>query len=187
MVTRCAWVTDEPLYMVYHDEEWGVPQHDDRHLFEMLVLEGMQAGLSWWTVLKRRAHFKAVFDDFHPEKVAAYDAAKIDALLADPGIIRHRGKVEAAVNNARQALRVRDEFGSLDAYLWGFVDGKPVVNHWPTLADVPAQTETSQAMSKALKQRGFTFVGPTICYAYMQACGMVNDHTTDCFRHAPLA
>ena len=181
---RCDWVPpDDSLYSAYHDVEWGVPVHDDRMLFEFLVLEGAQAGLSWRTILGRREHYREVFDGFDPQIVAVYDDAKIAALLADPGIIRNRLKVTGAVKNARAVLAIQAEFGSLDAFLWGFVDGVPRVNHWRTLAEVPSETAESRAMSKALKQRGCTFVGPTICYAFMQACGLVNDHTVDCFRH----
>lgn len=182
-MNRCAWVTDDPLYIAYHDEEWGVPVHDDRHLFEMLTLEGAQAGLSWITVLRRREGYRAAFDNFDVEKVAAYDEAKIQSLLNDPGIIRNKLKVRGTVQNAQAFLRVQAEFGSFDAYLWRFVGGAPIQNAWATLSDVPAETDESRALSKDLKKRGFTFVGPTICYAFMQACGMVNDHTTDCFRY----
>ncbi len=187
-VTRCGWV---PLgaadYLAYHDEEWGVPVHDDRQLFEMLILEGMQAGLSWSTILRKRDNFRRAFDAFEPTRVAAFDEARIQALLADPGIVRNRAKVRAAVQNANATLAVQREFGSLDAFLWRFVEGQPIVNAWRTLAEVPAQSSVSQALSRALKQRGFNFVGPTICYAFMQAVGMVNDHTVDCFRYGELA
>lgn len=185
--TRCPWGNTHPLYVTYHDEEWGVPQHDDRKLFEMLLLEGAQAGLSWLTILKRRESYRAAFDNFDPVTIAAYDEAKAAALLADPGIIRNRLKVAAFITNARAFLAVQEAFGSFDAYIWQFVGGQPKVNAWTTLADVPAQTDEARAMSKDLKKRGFTFVGPTICYAFMQACGMVNDHTTDCFRYRELA
>lgn len=183
MCQRCGWVTDDPVYITYHDEEWGVPTTNDRDLFEMLILEGVQAGLSWLTVLKRRAGYRAAFDNFDAAKIAAYDAAKVAALLQDTRIIRNRLKVNAAVKNARAYLDVVAEVGSFREYIWGFVGGQPIQNAWPTLADVPAETETSRAMSKALKQRGFSFVGPTICYAYMQSCGLVNDHTTACHRY----
>jgi len=175
------------VYLQYHDEEWGAPLHDDRRLFEMLVLEGAQAGLSWITVLNKRERYREVFDFFDAEKIAAYDDAKIASLLQDPGIIRNRLKVQTAVTNARAYLRVRDEYGSFNRYIWQFVDGKPIVNHWQTLRELPAQTALSDAMSKDLKQRGFKFVGSTICYAYMQAVGMVNDHTVDCWRWPELA
>ncbi len=185
--TRCAWVPDDPLYRAYHDEEWGTPVHDDRLLFEFLILEGAQAGLSWSTILKKRDHYRAAFDGFDPARVAAYDADKIAALLADPGIVRNRRKVESAVQNARAFLEVQREFGSFDAYVWGFVGGKPLHNGFRSLAEIPAETPESRALSKDLKRRGFNFVGPTICYAFMQAVGMVNDHTVDCFRYAELA
>ena len=183
MVTRCQWAGDDPLYIHYHDEQWGVPVHDERLWFEMLTLEGFQAGLSWLTILKKRENFRHAFDHFDPVKIAQYDAAKINALLQDSGIVRNKLKVNAAVSNAQAFLDVQAEHGSFDAYIWQFVGGAPQINRFATLNDVPAETAQSQAMSKALKQRGFKFVGPTICYALMQACGMVNDHTTDCFRH----
>lgn len=184
---RCGWVpTENALYTAYHDEEWGVPVHDDRLLFEFLILEGAQAGLSWELVLRRRAHYRQVYDGFDPAKVARYDEAKTAALLADPGIIRNRLKVAAAVQNARAFLRVQEEFGSFDRYIWQFVDGQPRVNAWRTLAEIPSETPQARAMSKDLKARGFTFVGPTICYAFMQACGLVNDHLVTCFRYGEL-
>lgn len=183
-MNRCTWANpNEPLYVTYHDEEWGVPCHDDRKLYEMLVLEGAQAGLSWITVLKKRENYRAAFDGFDPEKIAFYDDKKIAELMENPGIVRNRLKVNAAVANARAYLKVRDEFGSFDQYIWQFVDGRPKVNHWEKLGGIPAETAESQAMSKDLLKRGFKFVGPTICYAFMQACGMVNDHTVDCFRY----
>ncbi|GAB4520910.1 MAG: DNA-3-methyladenine glycosylase I [Anaerolineae bacterium] len=182
-LTRCAWVTDDPLYIAYHDEEWGVPAYDDHRLFEMLLLEGAEAGLSWITVLRKREGYRAAFDNFDAEKIAAYDAAKIEALVQDARIIRHRLKINAFVTNAQAYLKLRDEIGSFSDYLWGFVQGQPIINHWPTLADAPTETDESRAMSKDLKKRGFKFVGATICYAFMQACGMVNDHTTNCFRY----
>ncbi len=181
---RCAWVTpNEPLYIQYHDTEWGVPVHDNRILFEMLILEGAQAGLNWITVLKKRENYRAAFDQFDVEKIAHYDDAKITALLANPGIIRNRPKIQAAIRNAQAYLRVREEFGTFDAYIWSFVGGQPIVNRWQTLREIPAETAESKAMSKDLLKRGFRFVGPTICYAFMQACGLVNDHTIDCFRY----
>jgi DNA-3-methyladenine glycosylase I len=180
---RCPWAGPDPLYITYHDTEWGVPLHDDNKLFEFLVLEGAQAGLSWLTVLKKRAHYQKVFDRFDPMRVAAYDRAKIEALYADPGIIRNRLKIEAAVNNAKAFLKVQDAFGSFDAYIWQFVGGQPIRNTWHCSADIPAATNESHAMSADLKQKGFKFTGPTICYALMQAIGMVNDHTVDCFRY----
>jgi DNA-3-methyladenine glycosylase I len=184
---RCKWVPEaDALYLAYHDDEWGVPSHDDRHLFEMLILEGAQAGLSWSTILRKRERYRTVFGGFDAAKVARFTPARIERLLADPGIVRNRAKVEAAVGNARVALEVADEFGSLDTYLWGFVKGKPIRNRWRTLAQIPAETEESRAMSKDLKRRGFRFVGPTICYAFMQATGMTNDHEATCFRWAKV-
>jgi DNA-3-methyladenine glycosylase I len=180
---RCAWAGSDPLYLAYHDEEWGVPVHDDRRHFEMLCLEGAQAGLSWITILRKRPNYRAAFDEFDPVLVAAYDEDKIAALLMDPGIVRNRLKVRAFVRNAQAFLATQAEFGTFDAYIWRFVDGAPLVNHWQELREIPAQTAAAQAMSKDLAKRGFTFVGPTICYAYMQACGLVNDHVLACFRH----
>lgn len=184
---RCAWVTSDPDYIAYHDREWGVPVFDDRLLFEFLVLEGAQAGLSWLTILKKRAAFRRAFAGFDPEKVAAFDDARIAALLSDPGIVRNRLKIEGAVQNARAFLKVKEEFGSFAAYIWRFVDGAPRQNAWRRQEDVPAQTPESQAMSRDLYRRGFRFVGPTICYAFMQAVGMVNDHIVTCFRHKEVA
>jgi DNA-3-methyladenine glycosylase I len=184
--TRCPWPTDE-LYIRYHDEEWGVPVHDDRLLFEFLILEGAQAGLSWRTVLNKRENYRAAFDNFDAEKIARYSEAKIAKLLNNPGIIRNRLKIRSAVENAKAFLKVRDEFGSIDAYLWRFVDGKPIINHRKSMKDVPAKTKISDAMSKDLLKRGFKFVGSTICYANMQAVGMVNDHLVTCFRHKELS
>ncbi|MCB0062446.1 MAG: DNA-3-methyladenine glycosylase I [Caldilineaceae bacterium] len=181
--TRCGWAGEDPLYIQYHDEEWGRPAHDDRHLFEMICLEGAQAGLSWITILRKRENYRAAFDNFDAATVARYDDAKIAELLQNPGIVRNKLKVNAFVRNARGFLAVQEEFGSFDRYLWQFVGGEPKLNHWPTLADIPPQTPESEAMSKDLKRRGFTFVGPTICYAFMQACGMVNDHLVTCFCH----
>jgi DNA-3-methyladenine glycosylase I len=180
--TRCFWVSDDPLYISYHDDEWGVPVHDERRLFEMLILEGAQAGLSWITVLRRREGYRQAFDGFDPEVIARYGPAEIAARLADPGIVRNRAKVEATVQNAQALLRLREEGGSLDGLLWSFVGGRPRQNRWTGRGEVPAETPESKAMSKELRRRGFTFVGPTICYAFMQAVGMVNDHTVDCFR-----
>jgi DNA-3-methyladenine glycosylase I len=173
----------EPLMRAYHDDEWGVPSHDDRHLFEMLVLEGAQAGLSWNTILNKRGGYRKGFAAFDPAKVARYDDAKVERLLRDPGIVRNRLKVEATVANARAVLEARKEFGSLDAYLWSLAGGRPTVNRWTRMGQIPAETDVSRAMSKDLKRRGFRFVGPTICYAFMQATGMVNDHLTSCFRY----
>lgn len=182
---RCPWPTDD-LYIRYHDTEWGVPLHDDRKLFEFLVLEGAQAGLSWHTVLKKRENYRAAFDRFDPEKVARYKTAGISQRLNNPGLIRNRLKIQSAVQNAKAFLKVQAEFGSFDAYIWRFVDGRPVVNHWKSLNLVPARTPVSDAISRDLRQRGFNFVGSTICYAHMQATGMVNDHLVTCFRHREL-
>jgi DNA-3-methyladenine glycosylase I len=184
---RCEWAPlDDPLYLAYHDQEWGVPSHDDRHLFEMLVLEGAQAGLSWSTILRKRERYRQAFAAFDAARVARFTPARIERLLRDPGIVRNRAKVEAAVANARACLEVRREFASLDAYLWRFLDGRPVRNRRRTLSQIPAETEASRAMSRDLKRRGFRFVGPTICYALMQATGMVNDHVSSCFRWAEV-
>ena len=180
---RCAWVGDDPLYVAYHDREWGVPVHDDRTLFEFLILEGAQAGLSWITILKKRENYRRALDGFDVLKIARYDAAKICALLADPGIVRNRLKIAATIQNAKSFLDVQKEFGSFDAYIWKFIGGKPILSDWQTNADAPAKTPQSDLMSKDLAKRGFKFVGSTICYAYMQAVGMVNDHSADCFRH----
>ncbi|MBX3066939.1 MAG: DNA-3-methyladenine glycosylase I [Anaerolineae bacterium] len=183
-VHRCGWASlTEPLYVAYHDNEWGVPNHDEKSLFEFVVLEGMQAGLSWITILKKRDNFRAAFDGFDPQAVAQYDDAKIEALMQDKGIVRNRMKIIAAVQNARSFLQVQQDFGSFDSYIWKFVGGAPIRNQWRTLKDIPAETVESRRMSKDLLKRGFRFVGPTICYAFMQACGMVNDHVVDCFRH----
>jgi DNA-3-methyladenine glycosylase I len=186
LMDRCAWAGTEPFYVQYHDEEWGVPVHDDRLLFEFLVLEGAQAGLNWAIILRKRQNYRQAFVNFDPTAVARYDDAKIAELLINPGIIRNRLKIAAAIQNARALLQVRDEFGSFDAYIWRFVGGKPKVNAWKTMNEIPAQTPESVAMSKDLIKRSFRFVGPTICYAHMQATGMVNDHTIDCFRYEQL-
>jgi DNA-3-methyladenine glycosylase I len=183
---RCAWPGSDPLYVAYHDSEWGVPVHNDRVLFEFLVLEGAQAGLSWITVLRKREAYRAAFDDFDPEKVARYNTRKVAALLGNAGIVRNRAKIEWAIKNARAFLDVREAFGSFDAYQWRFVGGKPIQNRWRALKEVPARTAESDAFSKDLKQRGFGFVGSTIMYAHMQAVGMVNDHVVECFRHAEV-
>ena len=180
---RCEWAGSDPLMIAYHDEEWGSPVHDDRTLFEFLVLEGAQAGLSWSTVLNKRARYRAVMAGFDPQRVARFDGRKKKRLLADPGIIRNRLKVDSAVRNARAFLAVQKEKGSFDAYLWDFVDGRPVINRWKTLAEIPASTELSDRLSKDLKKRGFNFVGTTICYAFLQAVGVVNDHVVGCFRY----
>lgn len=186
--TRCGWVRlANPLYVAYHDEEWGVPSHDDRHLFEMLILEGAQAGLSWETILNKRAAYRRAFLGFDPRKVARFDARKQASLLADAGIVRNRAKIESAVGNARAFLAVQEEFGSFDALVWRFVDGRAKQNRPATLRDIPPKTPISDALSKELLRRGFKFVGSTIVYAWMQACGLVNDHTEDCFRRGPCA
>ncbi len=183
MPTRCTWGGDDPLYVDYHDREWGVPVHDDRTLFEFLILEGAQAGLAWITILRKRENYRAAFAQFDPAAVARFDEAHVARLLTDPGIVRNRLKVAGAVKNARAFLDVQEAFGSFDDYIWQFVDGAPIRNAWATMTEVPASTPRSDAMAKDLKKRGFTFVGTTICYAFMQAVGMVDDHTTDCFRH----
>jgi DNA-3-methyladenine glycosylase I len=183
---RCAWAKGEQ-YIRYHDEEWGVPVHDDRTLFEFLILEGAQAGLSWSTILNKRQNYRRAFDEFDPRAIAQYRASKIKALLADTGIVRNRLKIAAAVENAKAFLRVQEEFGTVDRYIWQFVGGKPRINKWKSLRQVPARTPESDAMSKDLQRRGFKFVGSTICYAFMQAVGMVNDHIVDCVRYKPLA
>ena len=183
---RCPWAKNE-LAIHYHDNEWGVPVHDDRTLFEFLVLEGAQAGLSWDTVLKKRDRYRVVFDHFDPRKVARYGLDDVNRLLADPGIIRNRLKIAAAIESAKAFLAVQKEYGSFDTYLWRFVEGKPVVNEWRTMAHVPARTDQSEALSKALRRRGFRFVGSTICYAMMQAVGLVNDHLVTCPRHSQLS
>lgn len=179
---RCGWATSDPLYLAYHDEEWGVPVHDDRRLFEMLILEGAQAGLSWITILKRREGYRRAFQGFDPERIARYGKKDVNRLLADTGIIRNRAKVAATIKNAQAYLALAEEAGSLDRFLWQFVGGKPKVNRWRTLKDVPAETPESKALSKELKRRGFGFVGSTICYAFMQAVGMVDDHVLSCFK-----
>lgn len=176
----------DPLYVAYHDEEWGVPLHDDGKLYELLTLEGAQAGLSWSTILHKREGYRAAFAGFDPERVARFDRATVERLLQDTGIVRNRLKVESAVGNAARVLAVQEELGSLDAYLWGFVGGAPLVGRWKTLGEIPAETAESKAMSKDLKRRGFRFVGPTVCYAFMQAAGLVNDHVTSCFRYRQL-
>ena len=187
MAERCSWVPEaDPAYVAYHDEEWGVPEHDDRKLFELLTLEGAQAGLSWATILRKREGYRRAFADFDPSVVAGFDDERVAELLADPGIVRNRRKVESTVQNAGRVLEVQAELGSLDAYLWQFVGGEPIVGRWRTLAELPAETAESKAMSKDLKRRGFGFVGPTVCYAFMQAAGLVNDHVVGCFRYREL-
>lgn len=186
MKKRCAWVSSDPLYIKYHDEEWGVPIHDDRKLFEFLVLETFQAGLSWITILKKRENFRKAFDNFDPVKISQYDENKIDELMKNEGIIRNRKKIEAIINNAKAFLKIQEEFGSFDKYLWQFVDNKPIINSWADISCIPSKTALSEKISKDMKKRGFKFFGPTICYAHMQAVGMVNDHTTDCFRYKEI-
>jgi DNA-3-methyladenine glycosylase I len=183
---RCTWTGSDPLMLAYHDEEWGTPLHDDRALFELLTLEGAQAGLSWQTVLRRREGYRAAFEGFDVEHIARYTEADRARLLADERIIRNRAKIAATVDNARATLEVRDEFGTLDAYLWSFVGGTPRQNRFEALSDLPAETDQSQAMSRDLRKRGFRFVGPTICYAFMEAAGLVNDHLVSCFRYREL-
>lgn len=185
--TRCTWCGADPLYVGYHDTEWGVPLHDERALFEFLILEGAQAGLSWITILKKRENYRRAFDHFDAERVARYDESDVARLLADPGIVRNRLKIASTITNAQATLKVREEFGGLDAYFWRFVDGKPIQNTWKDLSRIPASTPLSDAISKDLRKRGFKFIGSTIVYAHMQATGMVNDHTLDCFRHKQLA
>lgn len=185
-MNRCAWARAE-LDVKYHDEEWGVPVHDDRHFFEMLTLEGAQAGLSWSTILKKREGYRAAFANFDPEKVVLFTDADRERLLADAGIVRNRLKIDSTITNAKAFLAVQEEFGSFDAYIWRFVNGVPLVNEWTSMDQLPAKTEISDAMSKDLLKRGFRFVGSTICYAFMQACGLVNDHTTDCFRYGQVS
>jgi DNA-3-methyladenine glycosylase I len=180
---RCDWCLSHPLYIAYHDEEWGVPEHDDRSLFEKLILDGAQAGLSWLTILKKRDGYRQAFDGFDPDKIARYSERRIERLLADPGIVRNRLKVQSAVGNAQAYLKLLDELGSFDRYLWQFVDGRTIRNRWRTIAELPASSPQSDAMSRDLKRRGFKFVGSTICYAFMQATGMVNDHLVGCHRH----
>ena len=183
---RCAWAGSDPLYVAYHDEEWGVPVHDDICMFEFLILEGAQAGLSWSTILRKRQNYRLAFDGFDPRIIAHYDDQKIAALLSDPGIVRNRLKIHSAISNARAFLEIQAEFGSFDAYIWQFVNGRPIVNQWKSLSEIPAETPESRLLSKDLIRRGFRFVGPTIIYAHMQAVGMVNDHTIDCFRYQEL-
>jgi DNA-3-methyladenine glycosylase I len=181
MKKRCQWCTDDPIYIAYHDHEWGIPVHDDIHLFEMLVLEGNQAGLSWLTILKKRENYRKAFDGFRPEVVARYDAKKVGELLINPGIVRNKAKIEAAIQNARSALKIQEEYGSLDSFLWDFVEGRPIQNAWKGLKEIPCQTKESDLMSRELKKREFKFAGTKICYSFMQAVGMVNDHEVSCF------
>ncbi|MBI4674167.1 MAG: DNA-3-methyladenine glycosylase I [Chloroflexi bacterium] len=186
-ITRCEWGNSDPLYVQYHDAEWGVPVHDDQTLFEFLVLEGAQAGLSWLTILRKRENYRKAFDNFDAKKIARYNARRIEKLLNDPGIVRNRLKINATIQNARAFLKVQAEFGSFDGYIWRFVDGKPIVNRWKTLREIPAKTPLSERISKDLIQRGFRFVGPTIIYAHLQATGVVQDHLTSCFRYTELS
>ena len=183
MKQRCPWSGEDPLYMAYHDTEWGVPVHDDKTWFEFLVLEGAQAGLSWMTILRKRAAYREAFANFHPARVARFDEQDIERLLANPGIVRNRRKIESAIGNARSFLKIQQEFGSFDSYIWEFVDGRPIQNSWQSLRDIPTVTEEAKILSHDLRQRGFSFIGPTICYAHMQATGMVNDHLITCFRY----
>jgi DNA-3-methyladenine glycosylase I len=187
MKQRCSWSGKDPIYIKYHDEEWGVPVHDDRKLFEFLILEGVQAGLSWLTVLKKRENYWKAYDNFDVKKVAAYGPGKIDELMNNEGLIRNRLKILASINNAQRFIEVQNEFGSFDKYIWSFVGGKPIVNHWESLSQVPATSPVSDKISKDMKKRGFKFAGSTIIYAHMQATGMVNDHLVSCFRHQELA
>ena len=186
MIYRCPWSGADPLYQAYHDEEWGVPLHDDRRLFEMLILEGAQAGLSWITILRKRENYRKAYDNFEAKKIARYDQRKVNALLDNDGIVRNRLKIEASIRNAKAFLAIREEFGSFDAYIWQFVGGEPNQNNRNSLRQIPPSTQESDTMSRELKRRGFKFVGSTICYAFMQATGMVNDHVVDCFRHDEL-
>ena len=183
---RCAWAGNEPLYQAYHDEEWGIPCYDDRALFELLILEGAQAGLSWITILKKRENYRRLFDNFDASKIARYTPKKIEKLLLDPGIVRNKLKVNATVINARAFLELQKEPGGFSGFVWSFVDGKPIINNPRSLKEVPSKTAQSDALSKALKKRGFKFIGSTICYAFMQAAGLVNDHTVDCFCHSKV-
>lgn len=183
MIQRCGWVSDDELYQAYHDNEWGIPVYDDARLFEKLILEGFQAGLSWITILRKRENFRRAFDGFDAEKIARYDATKLDSLMQDAGIVRNRLKIESAVKNAQAYLDIREKDGSFSDFVWQFVDGQPIINRWPSLAHVPAETAESRAMSKALKARGFKFVGSTICYAFMQSMGLVCDHEVTCYLH----
>jgi len=183
---RCSWAGTDPVYIDYHDREWGVPMHDERTLFEMLVLDGAQAGLSWITILKKRDNYRVAFDNFNARKMARYGEGKVQALLNNPGIVRNRLKVGAAIQNAKMLLKLQEQEGSFAEYLWRYVDGKPIINAWRNIKEIPARTPLSETISKELSRRGFKFVGPTICYAFMQAMGMVNDHTQDCFRYREL-
>ena len=186
MITRCEWAGSDPLMVAYHDHEWGMPVHDECTLFEFLILEGAQAGLSWMTILRKRENYRLVFDDFDPVRISQYDDNKIAELLSNPGIVRNKLKIASTIQNAQQFLAIQDEFGSFDAYIWGFVGGKPKRNAWQALSEIPAQSNESAVISADLKKRGFKFVGSTICYAFMQAVGLVNDHVVDCFRYSQV-
>jgi DNA-3-methyladenine glycosylase I len=186
-VKRCRWVTDDPIYIQYHDKEWGTPVYNDQTLFEMINLEGAQAGLSWITVLKKRENYRLAFDSFDPQKIIQYDENKIKELMQNPGIIRNQKKIHAVIQNAKAFLKIKEEFGTFAAYVWNFVDGAPLINHWLSHEEVPVTTTVSEALSKDLKKRGFKFVGSTICYSFMQAVGMVMDHTADCYRYKELS
>jgi DNA-3-methyladenine glycosylase I len=186
-ISRCSWAESDPLYLAYHDQEWGVPTRDDRALLELLCLEGAQAGLSWITILRKRDGYRRAFDGFDPIRLAAYDESDVERLMADPGIVRNRAKIASAIGNARAYLRLAAETGSLADHLWSFVDGMPIQNRWTTMGEIPAETDASRAMSRDLKRRGFSFIGPTVAYAFMQSAGLVNDHVVTCYRHAQLA
>jgi len=186
MKNRCTWCGSDALYIAYHDDEWGIPIHDDSLLFEFLILEGAQAGLSWITILRKRENYRKAFHDFDHERIAKYTDTDVNRLLADPGIVRNRLKIESVIKNARGVIKIQEEFGSLDSYLWRYVEDTSKQNDWKSMADLPAKTDISEMMSKDLKKRGFNFVGPTICYAFMQAAGLVNDHTSDCFRYEEI-
>ncbi|MFA3782140.1 DNA-3-methyladenine glycosylase I [Melioribacteraceae bacterium 4301-Me] len=186
MTKRCAWCGDDPLYIEYHDYEWGTPVHNDIKLFEMLILEGAQAGLSWITILRKRNNYRKAFDNFDPLKIANYNSKKINKLLSNKGIIRNKLKIEAAIHNAQAFIKVKEEFGSFDNYIWQFTNYKPIINQWKSIREIPSKTTVSDIMSKELRKRGFKFVGSTICYSFMQAVGMINDHTIDCFRYKAL-
>lgn len=179
-VTRCGWLNKDPLYITYHDEEWGVPQYDSQKLFEMLCLEGQQAGLSWITILKKRQHYRKVFNDFDPVKISKFTTKNVERLTSDPGIVRHKGKIEAIINNSKCFLKMENDGDNFSEFIWSFTDNKPIINYWENHKEIPADTDISKAMSKALKNKGFKFIGSTICYAFMQACGLVNDHIVDC-------
>jgi DNA-3-methyladenine glycosylase I len=184
---RCAWAGEDPLMTAYHDREWGVPSRSDHHLFELVTLEGAQAGLSWFTILKKRENYRRAFQDFDPARVARFDECDVESLLQDAGIVRHRGKIESAINNARKVLEVQAEAGSFAEYVWSFVGGAPIVNRWKTLSELPSETPEAREMSRDMRRRGFRFLGPTTCYAFMQAAGLVNDHELSCYRHPEIA